>query len=503
MLVAGGVCGDASILSAQIAARCIKDSQRVLFISCGQGDSRSLKESVFANLTGWPHDRIKYSLSFDEGEGLLIPYDATRDPEFTRRALPFANRYARCMDFHFRPDFRDSPLVVLEEYLSGSEVPNCLIVDDVQISGIKVDGIATAVMKRLARYSSEKGIPVVVTCQQKPEAIAKTRKRVGTQQISDIYAVGNQCDVFIGISQLRSSEAVVATKGPHSSSQFLNVHGTDGTTKFPVSIDFDTQQFIAREEYDVTKDEELAMRAAMMVLDSDRNGYVMFRRDVFLRLCALEDPRCINVYAFCLLAASYERGRDYGTMFYGYDTIGDLLGIERRRVKKIIGLLVEANLMECLGKRKQTYHYRIVDYEASQNPNESGYFMLARNLLDPGRKGLLVDPLLLRVWLGCIYAAMFSADVDFLERGQLMRKPHELADLLGDKPGDVEWAIAELLETGRMEELFLDFTKTSVLEITNYEIYQYGQLYRKDLAAKMARSFDAKPVPNACQTNAK
>ncbi len=148
----------------------------------------------------------------------------------------------------------------------------------------------------------------------------------------------------------------------------------------------------------------------------------------------------------------------------------------------------------------------MVDYAASQDANEPGYLMLANNLRDTGRPNLLGNPLLFRVWLGCLFAARFSRDTDFLERGQLMRNPDLLAELLGDKPERVDAAIVDLLNEGRMEEVVLDFENTVVLDITNYEIYQNGELYNNDLAEKTIANdcqTRAKCMPNPCQIVAK
>ncbi len=509
-LVAGGLSGDASILGSQIAARAITRSQRVLYLSTKQEQS-SLTESMFSYLADWPHDNLEGGkLVFDEDSDPRIPYDANGDPEFTHRALPFMRRHEQYLDFHLCRDFKGKPLEILEEVLSTAEVPDCLILDELQIAGVvgparkpvNQGRLAEDVMRRLARYAHENGIPVVVLCQQQPDDLTVTRKRVGTSQIADFPIAGNCCDVFIGISQLRAA-ANIEVEGSHSSAQYFHVHGWGGIELIPVTIDFSMQRISARDDDDVTEDMDLAMRAAMIARNSEYGAYTMFRRDVFKQLCALRIPKCINLYALCLLVTDRNKGDGYGTMSYGYDKLGMLLGIERRRVKELIGILVKAGLMVGEGKNGRAYKYRMVNYAASQDANEPGYLMLAYNLRDSKRSNLLGDPLLFRVWLGCLFTARFSRDTEFLERGQLMRNSYELAELLGDDPEDVDAAIARLVDEGRMEEVILDFANTSVLEVTNYEIYQNGWFYSKEFAAKMGHFCYAKPVPNACQTRAK
>ncbi len=305
------------MLGSQIAARAITRSQRVLYLSTTQ-EQASLTESMFSYAADWSHDSLEGGkLVFEETPSLRIPIDAIGDPEFTRRALPFSRRHDQYLDFHLIRDFKDKPLEVLEEVLSTAEVPECLILDELQINGVvgpsrslvKQGPLAEAVMKRLARYACENGIPVVVLCQQSPDDLTVTRKRVTPKQIADFPIAGNCCDVFIGISQLRAATAKIEEEGSHSTEQYFNVHGSGKPVLIPVTIDFGLQRFTAREAEDVTMDEDLAMRAAIMVMKSGIHGYTMFRRDVFKQLCGLGTPDCINVYALCLLVTDRKSGR--------------------------------------------------------------------------------------------------------------------------------------------------------------------------------------------------
>ena len=114
--------------------------------------------------------------------------------------------------------------------------------------------------------------------------------------------------------------------------------------------------------------------------------------------------------------------------------------------------------------------------------------MLANNLRDESRKELLGDPVLFRTWLGLIYKAKFSPDGEDLVRGQLLPNITELAELLGDSYEDIDSAADALFGQDRIRLITIPFYNTKVLEISNYDLYQTGELYSRACALQYANS---------------
>ena len=495
VLVAGPTNVENTILASQIASRLVNISQSVLMVSTW-ASKQDVTERMMASATGWPHDELEGGrLHFVDTPTLQIPYDRTRSAEFTQLAIVFNKRMDKHLEFHLRLDFKSNPLAVLNEVLDSAAVPGCLMLNDLRIDGFvggpgklaKVDmpAEAASIMQRLAEYAHEHGIPVVVFCQQSHDALTSTRKRVRPSQIAEYPGIGKLCDVFIGISQVRSQAAKIQVDGSTSPAQYFNLQMKGHEDMLmPVAVNYDLQQYTAREETDIKQVVDLRRSAAEMVLSSKHHGFVLFRRAIFEKLCELNKPDCINVFAMCLLVAEKKK-HQYGTMRYGKQKIGELLGIERHRVAVAINLLEKIKLLRWTGKKNgRAKIYEIISFKETQEPGIPGYFMLAHNLRDPQRKDLLGDPLLFRVWLGVIYRARYSPDDDMLERGQLHYNAYELAELLGDEVADIDSAIERLLARGSLKIVELEFYETQVLEITNYELYGEGESYTLKNARK-------------------
>jgi hypothetical protein len=486
ILAAGLTGGGKSTLCCQVAAQLVNEGRRVIMLST-ELPYQEVFERMMSCHVKWDYDKLKNGRLWTEQAGeLLIAHDGSSSEDFRRRALPFAQRMKKHFTIHERRDFRTNPLEVLNEIL-GDEIPDCLIVDALYLSPLVIGGngdqrvsvvsLAEDVMRILGGCASDFGIPVLVTCQKHPEEFDRVRKLVGIDQISEFPSIGNLCDVFIGISRL-PAEAAEADRSNFSPSQYLNITTKSGTKLFPVLTNFGKQCFDHRDEDEV--DPVLIERASGMRAKSRRGGYVMFRREVFDQLCDLSNPNCINLYALMLLSASWVKtSQKYGRVSYGREKLAQLSGLTVKQVRIAMKRLTDAKLLRDTGKRMgRAKVLEIVDYGASQDREERGYFILARNLLDPEQSELLGSPTDFRAWLGLLYEARFSTDMEGVERGQLPRDLSSLSQRIGMDNETMHECLGAFIQDGRVVEDINPSDGGIVLRIKNYDLYQSGYSYR-------------------------
>lgn len=494
ILVCAGTGSGKSVLAGQIALNVASTGRKAVLIST-ELQKKELEERLLSSGTSWSYDSLCDSLRIEDFPGgLRIPFDGTSDPAFTHRALPLLRKLDKDLEIHDRRDFAASPLEVLGEILSSIQVPACLILDLLQFSGgsrnqdgtwnlLNVPKIAGQAMASLADYARKHRIPVFVFCQQLPDSLTSTRKRVTHALISEFKSIYGICDVFIGISHLRSSTWRMDIDGNFALSQYFHIMGAGGNLLVPVTTDFKFQRFKSRDASD-EQDDDLQKRAAEMVLSHTKiPGFIQFRRDVFEELCGMRKRQCINVYALLLLVAEVN-----GDVKYGQQKIGKLLGLGRKPVCDAFKELEKKGLIRNTDrKRGRARIYSIVDFRKSQDCSP-GYFTLAKNLRDPERQALLADPVLFRTWLALIYKARFSMDAETLDRGQLLPYTIDIAEITGDNEEVTARAVSTLFEQGRVLELKPGSFGGQVWQIANYDLYQNGASYNRVQALKTMAS---------------
>lgn len=489
LLCVGSTGAGKSVFACQTAAELLSQGRRVRMIST-ELSKREVGERMVACHADWDYDLLKDGrFRMEEASGLIIPYDVSRSEAFTHRSLGFVRKLHAGFDFRSIPDFKRDTLGKMEEILAG-DVPDSLILDGLQIDGlsqgdggghprIPVGEIAGEVIRTLRRYAHDNHIPVLVTCQKSPDPFDRGRKKVGAAHISDFPAIGELADGVIGISQLRATGKSAET-GCYAPSQFLYVVTKEGETLVPVNANFSRQRFEERVADSATPDRR--NRAAAMRARSRYHGYVMFRRDVFERLCELRNPNCINVYALLLLLANRRPdSQEYGMVRYGRDKLAELSGLSDKQIRNAMTRLVKADLIRetkaSIGRAKCR---EIVDFAESQDETKPGYFMLAYNLRDPGNEALLGNPEIFRAWLGLIHGARYSNDLDGRERGMLPSNLGEIAVKIGLEDSAMETILEGFVADGRIAEEELAFDEGMGFRIANYDLYQDGASYQAD-----------------------
>ncbi len=477
VLVAGMTGGGKTVLATQVTANKIKQGKSVRFISTETAE-HEFKLRLISNASGIPLELIEMGGT-----------DLAFQPQ-TLAAESMSVQSATLLDFQYRRDFLNNPEFVLDEILSMDELPGCLILDQLELHGVNADSegetiytdkasAAKSLLKRLGSFAHEKQIPVFVFCQQLPDECSRVRKRVSPDQVADFPSVSKMCDVFVGISQLRST-ASTAHERTYSTDQFLSAHFAGKNKSIRVTTEFEKQRFLPGHNGFADREKEIQARAFEIHSKSTKRGFVLFRRDVFEKLSNYQNKNCLSVYAYLLLVADWKQGDQNGHITTGQDRIAQELGLDRKQVSAAYKRLVTMGLLERTERKfRRVAVFKLVDFEGCQDPQEPGYFFLARNLRDPSRQSILGNPQRFRIWLAIIHMAQFSGDLEgLLERGQLLYDATPLAELFGDDPGDVYEAMNTWIAEGRLRVINLDFFDIRVMEVVNYDLYQRGEYYK-------------------------
>ncbi|MCB1131815.1 MAG: hypothetical protein KDN05_11840, partial [Verrucomicrobiae bacterium] len=156
----------------------------------------------------------------------------------------------------------------------------------------------------------------------------------------------------------------------------------------------------------------------------------------------------------------------------------DLFGWSRSIARRALKNLENEGLVRECGKAgrgiKSTRIWEVIGYqEWFRDPESRDYVVIARKLLDPGRKEFRADGIMIHVWLSLLFKARFIADEDGLvARGEWHEKPCEIAGELGISEEQVVFALSCLENQKRIFRWRDEAWGLNLVRVIHFDRYQ-------------------------------
>ena len=404
ILVAGLQGGGKTILAAQLSRDCVVGDRDVLFLST-EVTPEALYKRQLAAVCSIPFDQVKdgvatVTIPGAGGVQLNMPDPAVYGEDAVRTAHPVLHALAQRFTFlKFKPegyDPRQEFDAVLTTYREENKrAPDVLIydylkypcVDQADMDPYRMREAVIAASQALKDLAVEHQMLVVVFCQVDLSLV--DRKKIDPAGMLEFKKVWEHADAFVGISQrLRDETSTDLARGLYERIQHLNVTTKDPSRSVLVPVErvfeyqrFDPCRWRPREKPEDM--DELDRRARVIERTSEFPGYVLARRKALVKLFDIGSPHAINLYAFLLLVAKSD-GPETGWSFYSRKVQTDMLGLSSKQLIAATLVLDGYNFIEVPdGKKRESLRYRVVDWNADQNPKTEGYFKLFRNLGTP------------------------------------------------------------------------------------------------------------------------
>ncbi len=493
VLVSGYTGSGKTCLASQIAVCLTAAGKQVRYLST-EVENKELLVRTLSCAAGWPiRDLERYGVGFEEmAPGILKPILGAGNDEFTVRTLAPYQRLRRHLRFNYLHDFRVDPIAALNEAMAevGEDV-DCIILDHLWLNGI-VDGrtvdqtkLATDVMAFLAMWAEGLHIPIFVFCQRNAAGEGQDNKEVKAGRvggISEFPRIEPLADATIELTYpvTRPTERLEVGAGTYSAKRhfIISTTGNGRPQWVPVLAAMDCQRFIARDDDCEVGSHESERDFRRRVLNSERQGYIKFPREVWEDLQEIGHPPSRIVYVAMVIAANQHTGCHRWTGL----GLEELLNYDDSVIRRALLNLEARGLVACLSKKgpRQRRTWQIVDYlEKFQNPEIRDYVVLARTLFDEKHADLRHDNKLFAIWLTLLFETRFSADTDgFLQRGQWPAGYSRLETMFKTSPTlkmnieEVKAAFQKLERQGRIDRWTDSEWNDEIVMLRNYDRYQ-------------------------------